>query len=78
MPYSSQPHGVSPSRLLCPWDSPGKSTGVGFHAILRAIFPTKGLNSHILCLLHWQTDSLPLAPPGKPTIFFFESRTYFT
>ena len=25
-----------------------------------------GLNSCLLCLLHWQVDSLPLVPPGKP------------
>ena len=29
---------------------------------------TQGLNSCLLCLLHWQTDSLPLVPPGKPQI----------
>ena len=31
------------ARLLCPWDSPGKSTGVGCHALLQGIFPTQGL-----------------------------------
>ena len=30
---SSQPHGLQPTRLLHPWDSPGKSTGVGCHAV---------------------------------------------
>ena len=25
------PHGLQPTRLLCPWDFPGKSTGVGCH-----------------------------------------------
>ena len=33
------------SRLLCPWDSPGKSTGVGCHFLLQGIFPTQGSNS---------------------------------
>ena len=33
---SSKPHGLHPTRLLCPWDSPGKSTGVGCHPLLRA------------------------------------------
>ena len=47
-------------------DSPGKNTGVGCHALLWRIFPTQGLNPHLLCLLHWQKGSLPLAPPGKP------------
>ena len=31
----------------------------------QGIFPTQGLNPHLLCLLHWQVGSLPLAPPGK-------------
>ena len=31
---SLQPHGLSPARLLCPWDSPGKNTGVGCHVLL--------------------------------------------
>ena len=45
---------------------PGKNTGMGYHFLLQGIFPTKGLNSHVSCLLHWQADSLPLAPRGKP------------
>ena len=28
--------------LLCPWDSPGKNTGVGCHALLQGIFLTQG------------------------------------
>ena len=47
-------------------DSPDKTTGVGCHALLQEIFPTQGLNLHLLCLLHWQADSLPSEPPGKP------------
>ena len=31
---SSRPHGLQPTRLLCPWDFPGKSTGVGCHRLL--------------------------------------------
>ena len=30
------------------------------------IFPTQRSNPRLLCLLHWQKDSLPLAPPGQP------------
>ena len=56
----------SPARLLCPWDSPGKNTGVGCHALFQGIFLTQELNVCLLCLLHWQAGSLPLAPPGKP------------
>ena len=51
-------------RLLCPWDSPGKSTGMDCHALLQGIFLTQGSNPHLLSLLHWQWSSLPL--PGKP------------
>ena len=52
--------------LLCPWDSPDRNTGVGCHALLQGIFPTRGSNLHLLHLLHWQAGSSPLAPPGKP------------
>ena len=54
--------GLQPAKLLCPWDSPGKNTGVGCHFVLQGIFPTQGLNLYFLCLLHWQVGSLPLAP----------------
>ena len=32
---SSWPHGLQLTRLLCPWDFPGKSTGVGCHCLLH-------------------------------------------
>ena len=41
---SLRPHGLQPARLLCPWDFPGKSTGVGCHFLLQRIFPTQGSN----------------------------------
>ena len=41
---SLQPHGLEPASLLCPWNSPGKNTGVGCHALLQGIFPTQGSN----------------------------------
>ena len=37
-----------PTRLLCPWASPGKNTGVGCHFHLQGIFPTQGLNPGVL------------------------------
>ena len=36
------PHGLQPTRLLYPWDSPGESTGVGCHCLLQKIFPNQG------------------------------------
>ena len=52
-------------RLLCPWDSPGKSTGVGCHFLRHRIFPTQGSNPCLLYLLHWQAGSLQLVSPGN-------------
>ena len=40
-----QPHGLYPTWFLCPWDFPGKNTGVGCHSLLQEIFLTQGLNS---------------------------------
>ena len=39
MSNSSQPHGLQPTRLLRPWDFPGKSTGVGCHCLLHITLP---------------------------------------
>ena len=41
----------------------GKNPGVSFHALPQGIFPTQGSNLGLLCLLHWQEVSLPLASP---------------
>ena len=38
-------HGLQPARLFCPWNSPGKNTGVGCHSLLQGIFLTQGSNS---------------------------------
>ena len=63
---SMQPHGLSPARLLYPWNFPGNNTGVGCHFLLQGIFPTQGLNPCLLHLLHWQADSLPLSHLERP------------
>ena len=57
-------HGLQAARLLCPWNFPGKNTGVGYHFSLQVIFPTQGLNPHLLHRLHWQVGSLPLINAG--------------
>ena len=41
---SLRPHGLQPTRLLCPWDFLGMSTGVGCHFLLQGIFPAQGSN----------------------------------
>ena len=45
---SLQPHGLQPARLLCPWSSPGKNTGVGSLSLLQWIFPTQESNRGFL------------------------------
>ena len=60
------PHGLQPTRLLCPWDSPSKNTAVGCHALLQGIFLTQGLNSRLPASPALQVDILPTEPPGKP------------
>ena len=67
------PQGLQSARLLCPWDSPGKSTGVGCHVLLQGIFPTRGLN---LGLLLWQADSLLLSHLESPTKFLLLTYIY--
>ena len=57
--------GQQPTRLLGPWDFPGKHTEVGCHFLLHGCLRTQGLS---LCLLHWQADSLPLSYLGSPSI----------
>ena len=51
---------LQPARLLCPWHTPGKNTGMGCHFLLQGIFPTQETNPG---LLHcWQR----LLPSGRP------------
>ena len=49
MSDSLRPRVLYPARLLCPWGSPGKNTGMGCHFLLHGIFLTQGSNP---CLLH--------------------------
>ena len=41
-------YGLWSVRTLCPWDSPGKNTRVGCHALFQGIFPTHRLNPGLL------------------------------
>ena len=63
MSDSFQPHGQQPTRLLYPWDFPGKNTGVGCHALLQGNLPDPGIKPRSPAL---QTDSSLSEPPGKP------------
>ena len=63
IPWTEEPGGLQSTRLLRPWDSPGKNTGVGCHFLLLGIFLTQGSNLHIL---HWQANFFLLSPQGSP------------
>ena len=60
---SLQAHGLYSTRLLCPWASPGKNIGVGFHSLLQGIFSTQGLNPG---LLHCRQTLYSLSHQGSP------------
>ena len=59
--------GLQPSRLLCPWDSPGENTGVGCHALLQGIVLIHWWNLHLLCLLltHYWWECKMVCSPWK-------------
>ena len=54
------PHGLKPSGLLCPWDSPGVNTGTGSHFLFQGIFASQRLNPSLWILYHWATKKSPL------------------
>ena len=62
---SLQSHGLQPMRLLCPWNSPGKNTGVGCHALLQGIFWNQGWKPGLPWL---QAYFLLSEPPQKPSM----------
>ena len=64
MSHSLQLHGLKLTRLLCPWNFPGKNIGEGCHSLLQGIFPTPGIETRSSTL---QADSLLSEPLGKPT-----------
>ena len=56
-------------RFFTSWATrEAQNTRVGCHSLLQGILTTQGSNLCLLCLLHWQTGSLPLMPRGKPFI----------
>ena len=67
MSNSLQPYGPQPARLLCPWNSPGKNTGVGCCA------PLQRSNPHLLHLPALAGGLLnTLMPPAKPSVTAFQ------
>ena len=60
---SLRPHGLQPTRLPCPWDSPGKNTSVDCLSLLQGISLTQGLN---LGLWHCRQILSHLSHQGSP------------
>ena len=60
---SVQPHRWKPTRLLCPWDSPGKNPGVGCHFLLQCM---KVKSESEVASIHKHRVKLVLEKAGKP------------
>ena len=61
MSNSVRSHRRPPTRLLCPWDSPDKNTGVGYHFLLQCV-KVKSLNCVQLLATAW--TAAYQAPPS--------------
>ena len=57
---------IAAHRLLCPWDFPGKNTGVGCHCLLQGIFLIRESNPGLPHRGQAQADALTSEPPGSP------------
>ena len=63
--------GLYPVSFLCPWNSPGKKTGMGCHFLLQGIFLTQGLNPGLEPRSPaLQAESLPSELSGKPNLLW--------
>ena len=69
MSDSLRPRGLQSARLLCPWDSPGKNTGMGCHSLIQRIFLTQESNPDLLhhrqILYHLNYQESAHGPPKK-------------
>ena len=72
MSDSVRPHRWQPTRLPCPWDSPGKNTGVGCHFLLqcRKVKSESEVTQSCLTL----SDSMDCSLPGSSIHGIFQAR----
>ena len=63
MSDSVRPRRRPPTRLLCPWDSPGKNTGMGCHFLLQCMRVKNETEVTQSCLT--LSDSVDCSPPGS-------------
>ena len=70
---SLRPYGLKPTRLLCPWNSPGKNTGVGCLSLPSpGDVPNPGIEPESPAL---QANSLLSELPGKLNIYYLCFKT---
>ena len=72
MSDSVQPHRRQPTRLPCPWDSPGKNTGVGCHFLLRCMQVKR--ESEIAQSCPTLSNPMDCSPPGSSIHGIFQVR----
>ena len=63
MSNSVRPHRQQPTRLPCPWDSPGKNTGVGCHFLLQCMKVKS--ESEVVQLCPTLRDPMDCSSPGS-------------
>ena len=70
MSDSVRPHRWSPTRLLCPWDSLGKNTGVGCHFLLQCM----KVESEVAQLCPTLSNLMDYSLQAPPSMGFFQAR----
>ena len=65
-------HRWQPTGLPCPWDSPGKNTGVGCHFLLQCVTVKSESELAQSCLT--LSDSMDCSPPGSSIHGIFQAR----
>ena len=70
MSDSVQPHRQQPTRLHCPWDSPGKNTGVGCHFLLQCM----KVKSEVAQSCPTLSDPMDCSLPGSSVHGIFQAR----
>ena len=58
---------ATPTKFLCPWDFPGKNTGVGVTFRLPGDLPDSGIEPASFVSPALQADALPLSCQGRPS-----------
>ena len=65
-------HRWQPTRLPCPWDSPGNNTGVGCHFLLQCVKVKNESEVGQSCLI--LSDPMDFSPPGSSVHGIFQAR----